>query len=72
MTILAFPRGHSVDNAPAVNGLSKMVQVVAMAVRIRQRTDEFTSKRMMYARPAGNPSPNNHTSHADYLDPGAV
>ena len=53
MTILAFAGVHQVDDVPIVNGLIALTKMAEMAVRIRQLTGVFTSKRMMYAPPTG-------------------
>jgi allantoin racemase len=72
MTILAYAGVHSVDSAPIVNGLIALVKVAEMAVQIRQLTGGFTSKRMMYAPPAGALLADIRSAYGDHVYPGAM
>ena len=72
MTILAFAGAHQVDKVPIVNGLIALTKMAEMAVRIRQLTGVFTSKRMMYAPPSGQLLADIRAAYGDNVYPGAV
>jgi allantoin racemase len=72
MTILAFAGVHKVDNVPIVNGLIALTKMAEMAVRIRQLTGGFTSKRMMYAPPSGTLLADIRAAYGDHVYPGAT
>jgi allantoin racemase len=72
MTILAFAGVHQVDGVPIVNGLIALMKFAEMAVRIRQLTGVFTSKRMMYAPPTGTLLADIRAAYGDHVYPGAT
>ncbi len=72
MTILAFAGVHRVDDVPIVNGLVALTKMAEMAVRIRQLTGVFTSKRMMYAPPSGKLLADIRAAYGDHVYPGAI
>jgi len=71
MTILAFAGVHRIDDVPVVNGLIALTKMAEMAVRIRQLTGVFTSKRMMYAPPSGTLLADIRAAYGAHVYPGA-
>jgi allantoin racemase len=72
MTILGFAGVHKVNDVPIVNGLIALTKMAEMAVRIRQLTGVFTSKRMMYAPPSGSLLADIRAAYGDHVYPGAI
>ena len=68
----AAPGVHQVDNVPIVNGLIALTKMAEMAVRIRQLTGVFTSKRMMYAPPTGSLLADIRAAYGGHVYPGAT
>jgi allantoin racemase len=69
MAVLVEAQLFQVDGAPVLNGIMSLIKTGEMAVQIRALTGSFTSKRMMYAPPAGKLLADIRASYGDQVYP---
>ena len=69
MAVLVEAQLFQVDGAPVLNGIMSLIKTGEMAVQIRALTGSFTSKRLMYAPPAGKLLDDIRASYGDHVYP---
>lgn len=70
MAVLHDAGVHEIESAPVLNGLVALVKAAELAVQIRGITGTFTSKRLVYAPPAGKLLADVRAAYGEHVYPG--